>query len=573
MSVTLIEKEIRLLLSRREPEVVCISGHWGVGKTFAWRRYLAEAQATPGGVALNHYSYVSLFGINSLEDFKYAIFENTVSAKAKGQQPGLDTLKRNAIDLAKQAKKAIPFVQQVPYLKNVAGAGVAPLWFMWVRETIVCVDDIERRGDKLTVRDVLGLVSHLKEQKKCKVVMILNDEKLQEETEKFRTYFEKVVDISLRFDPTPEESARIALTDADKLGALIARHCMQLGIANIRLIKKIERAVRAVEPFLSAFDEAVIARAVQSLVLLAWCIYEPSSAPPLEYVQTFDAFLIGMNKDEPIDEDEAAWNGTLRAYNFTSMDDMDRVLLDGVRDGYFDTDALKKHAGELDRTISEGKATNGFRQAWETFHGSFDDNQEEVLDTIFAALKENIKVISALDLNATVWLLKGLERPEQAAQAIDFYVEQEGGSRGLFDLDNLPFNSEVDDPDVRAAFAKKLETFKEEKNPAEILESITTKHGWSQADIDVLAALRADDYFHMFKSNKGDEMQRLIITCLEFGRMGDERGQYKAIAGHAREALKSIGQESPMNALRIRRYGLRIEGAHSEQELAAGTDG
>jgi hypothetical protein len=39
-----VANEIRRFLSTTEPEVMCISGHWGVGKTFAWNRYLQEAK-------------------------------------------------------------------------------------------------------------------------------------------------------------------------------------------------------------------------------------------------------------------------------------------------------------------------------------------------------------------------------------------------------------------------------------------------------------------------------------------------------------------------------------------------
>jgi hypothetical protein len=40
MSIELVAAEIRRFLSSEEPEVLSISGDWGVGKTFAWNRYL-----------------------------------------------------------------------------------------------------------------------------------------------------------------------------------------------------------------------------------------------------------------------------------------------------------------------------------------------------------------------------------------------------------------------------------------------------------------------------------------------------------------------------------------------------
>ena len=80
MSTELIEREIQRFLASEEPEVACISGRWGVGKTYAWNRYLRDALAAKK-VALSHYAYVSLFGVNSLDELKFSIFENSALSR------------------------------------------------------------------------------------------------------------------------------------------------------------------------------------------------------------------------------------------------------------------------------------------------------------------------------------------------------------------------------------------------------------------------------------------------------------------------------------------------------------
>jgi hypothetical protein len=153
MSTELIENEIRTFLSSKEPEVICISGRWGVGKTFAWNRNVRGAQASKR-IALDAYSYVSLFGINSLEELKYSIFENSVKCSAIGIEPKLDTL-QYALPVAKKVgKKSLGIAQQIPFIKNYIG-GLGPLWFSLVKKIVICIDDIERRGKNLSVREVL----------------------------------------------------------------------------------------------------------------------------------------------------------------------------------------------------------------------------------------------------------------------------------------------------------------------------------------------------------------------------------------------------------------------------------
>lgn len=283
MSIELVKSEIRRFLSTEDPEVICISGHWGVGKTYAWKRYLSEAQAE-GKIAAKRYSYVSLFGVDSLDELKYSIFENSVKSTEIGVEPSLETLRSNTAAAAERlGRKSLWFIQQNPFVKNYVG-GLGPMWFLSIKETIICVDDIERRGKNLPAGEVLGLVSTLKEQKQCKVALILNEDALENDVEEFRKYREKVVDISLKFEPSPEECARIALAGDTKAVKLLAENCVMFGISNIRLIKRLERIVRGIEILLAEFDEQVLRQAVQSLTLLTWSVYEPGTAPSLDYL-------------------------------------------------------------------------------------------------------------------------------------------------------------------------------------------------------------------------------------------------------------------------------------------------
>ena len=68
------QAELKRFLSTEDAETLCFSGHWGVGKTYTWQTLLTEA-TNANEVGLRRYAYVSLFGINSLDDLKLTIFE------------------------------------------------------------------------------------------------------------------------------------------------------------------------------------------------------------------------------------------------------------------------------------------------------------------------------------------------------------------------------------------------------------------------------------------------------------------------------------------------------------------
>ncbi|MCA6518599.1 MAG: NTPase, partial [Pseudanabaena sp. M110S1SP2A07QC] len=98
MSIEIIKQQINKFVSHDTPEVIAIKGEWGVGKTYAWNTFLSDAQKE-NRVALKKYSYVSMFGINSLDAFKYAIFENVIDRELIGVGANVETFKQNTSSL------------------------------------------------------------------------------------------------------------------------------------------------------------------------------------------------------------------------------------------------------------------------------------------------------------------------------------------------------------------------------------------------------------------------------------------------------------------------------------------
>lgn len=222
MTLKLIEAEIRRFLASPDPEVLCIKGKWGVGKTFGWKKFLDEAKQRPGGVALKHYSYVSLFGLNSLEDLRFSVFESTVTGNRIGTSPdeaSFNQLVDKGSDLARRMKPAIEAVGAFFNRKAVSDV-LFKSAFLTVQKQLVCLDDLERAGSGLNARDVLGLASFLKEERKCKVVLLLNDKEYDERDE-FERQLEKVADVTLIFDLTPEEAVSIALVGDSRATTLL----------------------------------------------------------------------------------------------------------------------------------------------------------------------------------------------------------------------------------------------------------------------------------------------------------------------------------------------------------------
>ncbi len=88
MSINLLTQELKRFIASPQPEVLCITGEWGIGKTFTWNHYLHEAQRERT-IGMEKYAYVSLFGRNSLDDVRAAIVENTVDNSSVAKRPDI----------------------------------------------------------------------------------------------------------------------------------------------------------------------------------------------------------------------------------------------------------------------------------------------------------------------------------------------------------------------------------------------------------------------------------------------------------------------------------------------------
>ncbi|VVM23255.1 hypothetical protein BSPWISOXPB_1427 [uncultured Gammaproteobacteria bacterium] len=217
MSVKDLKKKLNNILTKDESVVVSINGKWGVGKTYFWHQF--KEQLTDKKVA-----YVSLFGKETISSIRTDIFLQVISKKKKAWH----TTAKHIKDIT------------IPYI----GIGITLLDKQDFKDIIVCFDDFERLSSSMELKEVLGLISELKEQKNCSVVMILNEDELRDNKETLDKYKEKLIDYEFSYDPRPFESLEIL---QDKLTAFkeypLQKYLTRHKINNIRVISRIINAL------------------------------------------------------------------------------------------------------------------------------------------------------------------------------------------------------------------------------------------------------------------------------------------------------------------------------------------
>lgn len=562
MSIEVIESQIKKFLSEKKTEVMAISGKWGVGKTYSWKKFLQDAKERKQ-IASKKYAYVSLFGIGSLERLRHSIFENSIDRGLIGKEPNIDTLKENLLkSLGPVGKKFWSLFKGLSAFES-----FAPLMDAYsslsVNETLICVDDLERRGEGLLIEDVLGLISKLKEQKGCKIVLLLNES--EEGTEGYFKLREKVVDLELKFNPTPEECTSIAIEKPGFEFERLKEQAHRLRITNIRLLKKIERLVELVAPIIKDYDNEVKVEVIGSIVLFSWCHFNAGmkDIPPLDFVTGLGIeIFIGEEKDE--DETRKNWKEKIREYGYQGTDELDLVLAEAVKSGFVYEDALKRKAEEKNKGIIALKSQGSFRKAWEPYHNSFKDNADEVIQAIYEGFKPNVKFISPTNLNGAVGVLKALGENEKASELIDLYIKERKEEVELFNLESDNIIGSAPDPEIEEKFGFYYESTIRNETMEEIVARLSKMDGWNQKDEIVLANSTVEEFYKLFKNADGPHLTSYVKTCLQFCRFANPTERQYQIGKKAEEALIRIGKESDLNKLRVGKFGIRI----SEDEEA-----
>ncbi|QIG95512.1 P-loop NTPase fold protein [Bradyrhizobium sp. 6(2017)] len=557
MAIKQFSDELARFLASKDPEVLCITGKWGVGKTFAWNLYLHEAQGK-GKVALSKYSYVSLFGQNSLEDVRYALFENSIPSNLVGKKADLSTLQSSIETILGNWRGAFKFGKYIPKVGDFA-EGIGKLGFINVRTQIVCIDDLERAGAGLQTKDILGLVSFLKEQRDSKIVLLMNDEAFAEEAgADFRSQLEKVADTVLRFEPTAIEAAEVGIDSSTIFQEWLKADCIGLGIVNIRVIKRIERFARRLEEELRSVDSRVLQQAIHSAALFIFAKFQPDSAPSLEFIRNFNPYEGLFDKSSPEKPQHAGWRALIKQFGFTHVDEFDAVILQGVEQGRFDAVTLKAAAEKREREFKLSDKDRSFSLAWDAYHDSFENNVDAVLDGMEGAIAKCAQAITPLNLSGTISFLKEMGRGGSTDQLIQQYVDARQEGAEFWDLSKSSFRGEIKDPDVIKAFKRKFDAAAEKPDPDILLERIGTQKGWNPEDVDFLSSLSADDFYKVFKSRRGIDLRRAIYGALMFRDIGNANEKMKTVTKTAEEALRRIGNESPINARRVRNYGISV---------------
>lgn len=222
-----LEKRLIDLIDEESSFAIALTGEWGIGKTQFWKSFYEENHKNLG---VNKYSYVSLFGIDSIEALKFEIALSThETTQKKDYLSGLKGIFKKSLDAID-----LPKLEGTGVTLSLSKGMISSAMSSLIGDTLICIDDIERLSENLDIRDVMGLVNHLSLEKNCKVLVILHDVKANEQ---FQEYKEKVFDEVLILDESL--TAIEKLVNDSNLFAIYNKFYQVMGIKNIRFYQRV----------------------------------------------------------------------------------------------------------------------------------------------------------------------------------------------------------------------------------------------------------------------------------------------------------------------------------------------
>ena len=172
------------------PIAIAIDGAWGIGKSHMYREVLAEKIYKTCG---KYPIYTSVFGKKDENE----IIQDLLVQFLKKENLNVKRIKSVSNATLKTFSKYLPIDIDANFIFNCFEKTD-------LADTIICIDDFERLSDKIRLADMLGLISELKENKSCHIILICNQEHIKDK-EVFRQYKEKIIDFNLLYQPTPIE--------------------------------------------------------------------------------------------------------------------------------------------------------------------------------------------------------------------------------------------------------------------------------------------------------------------------------------------------------------------------------
>ncbi len=524
-----IQDRLIELLNSTQSFGIALNGKWGVGKTFFWNQLIEEK------FSAKKTAYISLFGVETIQQIKNDLLLQiyTQNGFVKKIKDKVGSFKLYGMDIS-----------------------LALSWFEKkdFENVIVCFDDFERISDKLKLKDVLGLISELKEQKKCTVVLILNKDELREDD--LSKYKDKIVDYDFNYEPTVAESFSLIKDNLKSFKAYPLEYFQKYKINNIRIMK---RVINALNDY-ACFEESLkdfkdIEKELVENILEISTINALKLSVDFEKLSKYSMqnYLDKKNKEKNEDYDQLLKYINFGYSGYFYMSDITYNVVDYIKNSIVDKDSLQQSINERIKKQKYSSIQEQIRKCTHKARYDLNYSYNQYTKDLFNILESNQNNITEI-INADNFLFYIQQLEEFDSENIEkykkfaidllkkyLYIELKGDrySRWVNQTISNIKNFDIALNDYYNDFEKNM---KNEKISS--LESITNlmlnpirKSSWGE-EPDLLAQVNENDieqYFYQDMNFVDDSLTFLVNSI-------SRHGNFKIFRNKLLNVIKRINQ-------------------------------
>lgn len=468
-----IQDRLIELLNSTQSFGIALNGKWGVGKTFFWNQLIEEKFST------KKTAYISLFGVETIQQIKNDLLLQiyTQNGFVKKIKDKVGSFKLYGMDIS-----------------------LALSWFEKkdFDNVIVCFDDFERISDKLKLKDVLGLISELKEQKKCTVVLILNKDELREDD--LSKYKDKIVDYDFNYEPTVAESFSLIKDNLKSFKQYPLEYFQKYKINNIRIMKRVINALNDYAYFEESLkDFKDIEKELVENILEISTINALKLSVDFEKLSKYSMqnYLDKKNKEKNEDYDQLLKYINFGYSGYFYMSDITYNVVDYIKNSIVDKDSLQQSINERIKKQKYSSIEEQIRKC--THKARYDLNYpyNQYTEDLSAILESNKETLTEI-ISADNFL---------------FYIHQ----LQEFDSENIEKYKAFAIDILKKYLCIELE---KDRHPSWIKQTI---HNIKSFDIVL------DDYFNSFQTSTKNEkisslesVQNLMLNPIKNSSWGEE---------------------------------------------------
>lgn len=535
------DETLRQIIQQRRHRVILLKGPWGIGKTFFWEKFVNSHKQS---LQLAGYSYVSLFGLEAVEALRTQVAANIVSLTAEEPSP-LESCKQAVLwiktRLAKHRDLAeLPYAS-LPVIGHIVEETL-------LKDILVCFDDVERKGEGLSIGEFLGLVANLKEHRNCTVVIIYNDaafEKNEGDAKVFSEYREKVVDCELSYRPLLDDN--IAVVFGVTCPAAVRHVLTKLELNNIRVMLRIQWALGYFASIgASAFPSIQSALEFQVAAVTA-IHYAHGASIDLGELNMLSYVHALMSKDE----DEIKRIDPLKRIEF-SPHTLTALVVEYHQNGYLDKEVALL---TFERAVSERRIdeiNESHRKIWERYHGNFECSQEEFVREHDAFLRENVEWLNLRDVAIAVQFLDEIMPSQNRHEILDAAIARiviEHDADTIQQVDHGHFLNRVPENVVRRVMDGIEKKPSRRTSLPQLMEKLAGSDSWNSSSLRLLEQFTEADFLKWISAEKSIDVIKLLGTFIS--RFETTAEPATAIIKRIKAALDSIAKRSSLDKRRV----------------------